>query len=340
MAICNNCHQELPDLKISFCPHCGAKIDEISQSLSPKNYLAPDEQPFEQTGSDEAEQVLELIPADETPSEEQHPGIAAPVPDTDESSSENTPVSGDERDWIKNGVIDLDRVPTPEESEEVLKEDVRSGPAWENPQEKGRLGGLFTTITTLLFSPVTFFETMRVRGDYFWPLLFAMIVGTSGAIVNFGWSQLLGTVNPFSGSGLQHSATFEQMSVIFSIGLLIASPILILINLFISGLIIHFVLYIFGGARQGFEATYRVIAYTTGTSVLYLIPIVGAYIVVIYSIVLEIIGLKEAHEIDGWKALLAVIIPIIVCCCGFALFFAVLFGLASEELMQQMRPNF
>ena len=58
-----------------------------------------------------------------------------------------------------------------------------------------------------------------------------------------------------------------------------------------------------------------VIAYTAGsTSLILVIPICGGYIRGIVQIVYSILGLKSAHEISGFKATLAVLLPIFICC--------------------------
>ena len=50
-----------------------------------------------------------------------------------------------------------------------------------------------------------------------------------------------------------------------------------------------------------------------------MIPICGGFIAAVWNIVLECVGLGRAHEIDTGKAVLAVLLPIIVCCGGIVL---------------------
>jgi hypothetical protein len=46
----------------------------------------------------------------------------------------------------------------------------------------------------------------------------------------------------------------------------------------------------------------------------------------IWSIVLVIIGLKEAHQIPTWKAVLAYFLPLIFCCCCVFIILGLIFG--------------
>ena len=54
-------------------------------------------------------------------------------------------------------------------------------------------------------------------------------------------------------------------------------------------------------------------------------------IAVVWNIVLECIGLARAHETDTGKAVMAVLLPIIVCC-GGAMLLAILGGFSALSL--------
>ena len=45
-----------------------------------------------------------------------------------------------------------------------------------------------------------------------------------------------------------------------------------------------------------------------------LVPICGGMIAWIWNLVCTCIGLAKAHEIDTWRAVLAVMLPLLVCC--------------------------
>ena len=52
------------------------------------------------------------------------------------------------------------------------------------------------------------------------------------------------------------------------------------------------------------------------TQPLLIIPFCGGLISGVWGLIVEVIGLARAHEIDTGKAVLAVILPLIVCCGG------------------------
>jgi hypothetical protein len=110
--------------------------------------------------------------------------------------------------------------------------------------------------------------------------------------------------------------------------LLIFAPLLIAIGVFINAAILHVCLMLVGGARQSFETTFRVVCFSGGSvSPLMIVPLCGAFIVGIWGIVLRCIGLARAHETDTGRAVLAVFLPLIVCC-GAGILLAILFPAA------------
>src|SRR5262249_56464826 len=83
--------------------------------------------------------------------------------------------------------------------------------------------------------------------------------------------------------------------------------------------IVHLVLALLGGARNGFAATLRAVSYARTSAVAYAIPFVGGLVVLCWDLILQIVGLSEIHKTDAWKAAVAVILPIVACClCGRA----------------------
>jgi hypothetical protein len=107
---------------------------------------------------------------------------------------------------------------------------------------------------------------------------------------------------------------------IWAVGYILLSPVLVIVGMFIVSGILHLSLMIVGGARKPFETTFRVVCFSSGsTSLLSMIPFCGGMIAGVWNIVVECIGLARAHEIDTGKAVMAVLLPIIVCCGGLIL---------------------
>lgn len=200
--------------------------------------------------------------------------------------------------------------------------------AWERRSSLFDFPAMFEMIRAVLFEPVTTFRRMKTSGDLGSPLLFAMMLGTLGILGGLFWNFMLQSLG-----FLHQSAAMEE--VFLSTGLLIfvaiASPVFMLIGTFISSGILHVCLLITGGAKNGFEATFRVVCYATGATAMFqLLPFCGGLIGGVWAIVAEVFGAREMHETTTGRALLAVLLPVLLCCgCGILFLF---FGLGAGML--------
>jgi hypothetical protein len=64
------------------------------------------------------------------------------------------------------------------------------------------------------------------------------------------------------------------------------------------------------GGRKGFEVTFRVVAYSQATRVWSIIPFIGSPIGWVWRTVVQIIGLKEVHQISYVRITVAFLIPL------------------------------
>jgi hypothetical protein len=191
----------------------------------------------------------------------------------------------------------------------------RNGPPWE---AEGPSPGSFWATIKEFFSDVSgFFATMRVEGGIGLPLLFMLICAAIGGLGYALQQAALAAVGVAMPGGAMPDNPAETAG--FFVGLILGGlcgvAFIALLISFISSAIYHVMLLLLGGANNGFEATYRVVAYTSGLSFLmYLIPCCGNYIGGLASIVLTIVGLAYGHDTSGWRAAGAVLLPMGVCC--------------------------
>jgi hypothetical protein len=150
------------------------------------------------------------------------------------------------------------------------------------------------TVQAVVLRPVDFFRGILRQGDLINPLIFAIICYEVAAILG-GLLRLVG-IGANQGFG----------SFIASI---ILAPIFAAIGLFIFSGILHLlVMLIVGSRNSGFEATFRVVAYSAVTSLVSWIPFIG-WILSLYGIYLGIVGIREMHNTTTGKAALVVLIP-------------------------------
>jgi hypothetical protein len=200
----------------------------------------------------------------------------------------------------------------------------RSGLPWEHRQERGLFNAFVETLVMVLTKPGVAFTVMKREGGLGEPLIYALIGGCLGGIVSLLFSLGLQSVGFFA----DRHDTFAAMTGmgVGSLAFIVLVPLFIVIGLFIGSAIIHLCLMIVGGANQSFETTFRVIAFSQGSAgPLQMIPVCGGMIAGVWALVCNCIGLARAHETDTGRAVLAVFLPLIVCC-GGVLLIALMFG--------------
>jgi hypothetical protein len=191
----------------------------------------------------------------------------------------------------------------------------RIGLPWDEREQKGWFNAFIETLQMVLTRPDYAFRAMKVDGGLAGPIIYALIGGCVGGVVSFLFSLGLQSIGLTAG---RHN-TFAVLTGIGagSVAFVILLPIIIILGLFIGGAIVHVCLMIVGGANKPFETTLRVLAFTHGsTGPLQMIPLCGGIIAGIWGLVVNCIGLARAHETETGRAVLAVFLPLIVCCGG------------------------
>ena len=203
----------------------------------------------------------------------------------------------------------------------------RSGLPWDDRQQRGILRAFFDTLVMVLTKPAEAFTAMKREGGFGEPLIYAIIGGSVGGVIYFLYNFLLGSAHMLG----SHENPMMQMmgGGIRPLFFIILVPLFVTIATFIGSGIFHLCLMIVGGAKQPFETTFRVVCFAGGSAnPLLVIPICGGLIGGIWKIVLYCIGFARAHETDTGRAVLAVVLPVIVCC-GSAIVLGMMLGLGA-----------
>src|SRR5882724_5991564 len=205
----------------------------------------------------------------------------------------------------------------------------RSGLPWDERQTKGLLNAFIETLQMVLIKPVAAFTAMQRQGGLGEPLLYAVIGGTFGGVFAITYNFALRSFGSF---GDRHGAMEHLFGGIGWIFLLVLTPLFVVIGMFVVSAILHVCLMIVNGAKQSFETTFRVVCFAEGSaSPLLVIPFCGGFIVGIWKIVLYCIGLARAHETETGRAVIAVLLPLIVCCGGCLLLIFLVLGTWSAQ---------
>lgn len=239
---------------------------------------------------------------------------------------EGKPYSAAAKPGVLQGVMQSGVVPAGFDS-------TRNGPAWEQRAQLGMVKAGWETIKVVLTKPSEAFATMKREGGLGGPLLYPVIFGSIGSIAGLAYQFLmnLGTSavaqQASHQSGGINPAIFAGMTGGMLLVLAVFMPAFIAMGTFIGAGILHLSLMICGGAKQPFETTFRTYCYVQGSAgILQVVPLCGAMVSGIWALVCLCIGLSKTQEISTGKAVLAVLLPTVVCCLGVFIVVGAVFG--------------
>lgn len=162
------------------------------------------------------------------------------------------------------------------------------------------MNDLFSKLKRILVTPEEFFQSWD-QSESFEPVLMFNVIG-----------------------GLLTGVLYGILYLIFTFGLsllaIILNPIFLLISMFVSGLI-YFVCFKMMGGVASMETTIKMVGYSQAVQILSLavasIPFIGIFIspiIVLWQIWVLVVAGKIIHQLDTGKSLIAVLIPVVVCC--------------------------
>lgn len=208
----------------------------------------------------------------------------------------------------------------------------RKGAPWENRSELGLWQAIYQTVKGVLFSTDGLFSRLHYKAGIGEPLAFGLLTGSIGAMFSVFWQSLM-----LSG-GLPSIS--DAIGGQFTVGLIflvliVFVPIAVIIGLFVSSATWHLFLLLLRGADNGFEATFRVIAYSQSAQLWGVIPILGSWISCVWQIIVQIVGLREIHETSYLKVVVALLIPVaVVAFLVLAVIILVILFLGQQQLKQ------
>lgn len=213
----------------------------------------------------------------------------------------------------------------------------RSGTPWEQREQIGFATAFLETTKGVLSAPVEFFRNMPTSGGIGGPLFYGVLTGYIGLLANSVYRLVMHLISGGATVVTGDSPAEKAMAMFqggFGIGQfllqVLIGPILLPIGLFIGAGIYHLMLMLLGGANKDYEATLRVCSYSQATALFQIVPFCGPFVTIIWNLVVNVVGLSEAHGISRGKAAAAVLLPLLLCCCCLVAFaFLMAGGIAS-----------
>jgi hypothetical protein len=212
--------------------------------------------------------------------------------------------------------------------------DVAEAPAdpgfpWPPAGGESAIGAFGQTWKSATLDPGPFYRRVPRDGGTGVAVLYYLIIGVLVAGANLFWNSLsLAAGRPGDG-GLAAELGIQAIHPV--VGFLL-TPAALLFMLGLSAAVVHMILSLFDGTRHGFGTTVRVFCYAYSPGLLGVIPWIGGLIGSVWMLVLLIIGLREAHETDGWKTAVAVLLPFVLLL-GLMIFSVLLMFAAGAALL-------
>lgn len=177
---------------------------------------------------------------------------------------------------------------------------------WPPPEDGQLLASFGQTWKSATFRPTPFFSRIPRDQGTGAALLYYLIIVVLVAGATLFWDSFSLFAGSFEEGGLASELGLEAIDPLTSF---LMTPAVLLAMLFVAAGFTHLILKLFGGARHGFGTTVRVFCYAYSPGLFGIVPLLGGLVGSIWMVVLLVIGLREAHATDGWKAALAVLLP-------------------------------
>jgi len=182
------------------------------------------------------------------------------------------------------------------------------GVPWETRLSEDPLGATWDSWRESMFNPDAFFRALPPRGSFLPAIGYLVLLSVIGAFFSLMWSLVFSGVAVRAGAAAEAglSPVAEAFLTFF------ITPFAAVLGVFLIGGLYHLLLMLMDGAGGGYRGTVRVLCYSAGPAVFGIVPILGSVVGTVWWVVLAIVGLRNVHRIETWKAAVAVLVPVVL----------------------------
>lgn len=160
-----------------------------------------------------------------------------------------------------------------------------------------------------VLEPVRFFGGLPPGGGLAAPLLYYLVVGVAAAGIGLFWRSVFALAAE-AVADLAFGFTPRAPVGWLDVASFLLAPILLAVTLALVAGLLHISLWVLGGARKGLRRTFHALCFTNGPALFAVVPLLGAWVGAVWALVLVVIALREAHEIETWRAVAALLLPL------------------------------
>ncbi len=180
-------------------------------------------------------------------------------------------------------------------------------PAWED-QTVAFPESLVRTWRASVLEPTRFFARVPWDAPIARPVLYFLIVTVAAAFFTLWWNALgLAATLPFTLPAVDVGGRGASALIEFFM-----SPFVALVGLLIWTLVLHFFALFLAPERRGLGATARAVCYAAGPAVFSIVPLLGPLVGGVWTLVLEVFGIRAAHRVTTGRAAAIVLLPLAI----------------------------
>ena len=168
-----------------------------------------------------------------------------------------------------------------------------------------------------LLQPTSFFRRPARGTSLVRPVFYFLLVSVLGAFFHLIWQAYLYT--PLTGEGAAYGGGLYVVQFF-------ATPFVVLVGLGLQTLVLHLFVLMLAPQHRGIGSTTRLICYASGPAVLSAVPVLGPLAALIWSLVVEVVGIREVHRTTTGRAVVVALAPAVLVL-GTALLLGVLVAL-------------
>jgi hypothetical protein len=207
---------------------------------------------------------------------------------------------------------------------------------WES--ENGSLSPVKALIMTLVHSfsrRKRFFAAVARSKPLIPALLYGLIMGTIGTLATIFWE----FASPFSLSSiLTDSGIFSDVADPFSPSTLIATPLVLIFQIFFLTIYCHGMLIMTRSKKRPLAATFKTVCYAQGAALFQIVPFAGVFLSFFAGAFLLLDGIHAAHEISRLRTFMSLFLPLIIIISAFAVGTMALLSVLAFSTGSQVDP--
>lgn len=192
---------------------------------------------------------------------------------------------------------------------------------WIHRSQIGWWTAMVETIKLVFTNAAEAYGRVRANGDYVSPFLYGLLISWVMSIIGQLWAlaftSLFGAAMMGSEAGIEGMLGMGGASLLQVILVVIFWPIVYPFFILLSAALNHLAILIVGGLSNSpsrFEGTFNIVSYAQTAMIATIVPVLGNLVAAVMQFYFNYQGFLKVHRTTPTKALLATLMPVILCC--------------------------